>query len=119
MLKLWLQTQFDHSVTSARNRGSFLADFPFFVAVVAAFALLIGAYQYRGEFSEGDTYGVLDGLLNGQATGRWLDDPAQYGIRFSYGYVALIYWLADLHLIALTREGLIEAINNIGFTAAV
>jgi hypothetical protein len=119
MLKSSSRIQFEHSVGSARDQVSFLADLPFFVAVLVAFALLIGAYHYRGEFSEGDTYGVLVGLLNGQATGRWLDDPAHYGIRFGYGYVALIYWLADLHLIALTRDSLIEAINNIGFGAAV
>ena len=80
---------------------------------------MIGAYHYRGEFSEDDSYGVLVGLLNGQATGRWSDDPAQYGIRFGYGYVALIYWLADMHVFTITRDNLIEAINGIGFAAAI
>ena len=119
MVTFWPRTQLDYSVARAGDRGSFLTDLPFFLAILAVFTLVIGAYHYRGEFSEDDSYGVLVGLLNGQATGRWSDDPAQYGIRFGYGYVALIYWLADMHVFTITRDNLIEAINGIGFAAAI
>lgn len=114
-----LRTQLDYSVERARDQGSLLTDLPFFLAILAVFALVIGVYHYRGEFSEDNSYGVLVGLLDGQATGRWSDDPAQYGIKFGYGYVTLIYWLADMHVFTITRENLIEAINDIGFASAV
>lgn len=109
----------DHSAARVRDQGSLRTDLPFFLSILAVFVLVIGIYHYRGEFSEDDTYSVLVGLLNGQATGRWSDDPAQYGIRFGYGYVALIYWLADMHVFTITRESLIEAINGIGFAAGI
>jgi len=116
MVTFWSRTQPDHSVARARDPGSFLTDLPYFLAILAVFALVIGVYHYRGEFSEDDSYGVLVGLLNGQATGRWFDVPA---LRFGYGYVALIWWLADMHVFTITRENLIEAINGIGFAAAI
>jgi hypothetical protein len=119
MISFWSRTQPDSSDAPSRDHSSLLTDLPFFLAILAVFAVVIGAYHYRGEFSEDDSYGVLVGLLNGRATGRWSADPAQYGIRFGYGYVSMIYWLADMHAFTITRENLIEVINDIGFVAAM
>jgi hypothetical protein len=114
------QKQFSNSFESARSPESVPTGIPFFLCIAAMFTIIIGYFHYTVEFNEDDLYRVLVGLLNGQATGRWLDDPAQYGIKFGYGYVALVYWLADAHVLTLTpRESLIEAINNIGFAASI
>ena len=107
------------SVARARDQGSFLTDLPFFLAILAVFALVIGVTHYRGEFSEDDFYGVLVGLLNGQATGRWSDVPGKDGIRSGYGYVALIYWCADMHVFTITRDNSDRGDQGIGFAAAI
>lgn len=104
----------------ARTAIFLRAGVPYFIFLAAIFTLIVGSFHCRLEFDEGDLYRVLLGLLNGQASGLWLHDPSQYGIRFGYGYVAMIYWLGDAHVFNISyRESLIEAINAIGFLASV
>jgi hypothetical protein len=96
------------------------ATVPYFSFIAGIFVLIIGYFHYTDQFNEGDLYRVLLGLLNGQASDLWFHDPSHYGMRFGYGYVAMIYWLGELHAFNISnRESLIEAINTIGFLASV
>jgi hypothetical protein len=109
-----------HSSGCVRTTNVLTTGAPYFIFVSVIFALIIGYFHCSVEFNEGDLYRVLMGLLNGQASGLWLQDPTQYGIRFGYGYVAMIYGLGQAHIFDIShRESLIEAINAIGFLASV
>jgi hypothetical protein len=97
-----------------------MASVPYFMCVAALFIFLISTFHFKSELNEGDLYRVVLGLMNGKATGLGLNDPTQYGIRFGYGYVAMIYWMEELHILAIThRESVIEAVNAIGFVASL
>lgn len=110
----------DKSGRFFRIRDFFFTGNSYFFFVFAAFACLIWMFHLNLEFNDSDLYRVLLGLLRGQGTGLWLDDPAQYGIKFGYGYVAMIYWLGEAHAFGLAnRDSLLQAINTIGFAASV
>jgi hypothetical protein len=112
-------THLNASYASAKT-PTLVSNPPYFIFLATVFAVTIGYFHFRVEFNEYDLYRVLLGLLNGQATGLWLDDPTQYGIQFGYGYVAMIYWLGKTHILDIgNRDRLIEAINVIGFLASV
>jgi hypothetical protein len=91
----------------------------YLIAPIAIFILIVWALDYNDQLNEADLYRVLLGLLNGQASGLRIHDPSQYGMRFSYGYVAMIYWLGGAHIFDIgNRENLIHTINEIGFLAS-
>ena len=119
MLKSWPNMHLDASSASAKT-SPLISSAPYFIFLATLFVLIIGYFHFNGEFNESDLYRVLLGLLNGQATGLWLGDPTQYGIQFGYGYVAMIYWLGETHILNIgNRDSLIEAVNVIGFLASV
>jgi hypothetical protein len=120
MLESWPKAHLPGPESRASAYYAFMASVPYFMFVAALFVFLITSFHFEAELNEGDLYRVVLGLLNGKATGLELNDPMQYGIRFGYGYVAMVYWLGELHIFAIThRESLIEAMNAIGFVASL
>lgn len=108
------------SLDSVGFGGKLATTAPYFLLLGGIFVVLIVSFRYTSLLNEGDLYRVLLGLLNGHASGLGLDDPNQYGMRFSYGYVAMIYGLGEAHLLDISnRDSLIQAINLIGLLASV
>jgi hypothetical protein len=119
MLKSWPKAQLP-GPEGISSPYPVMVGTPYFIFVAVLFVFLIGLFHFTTELNEGDLYRVVLGLLNGKASGLGLDDPTQYGIRFGYGYVAMIYWLGELQIFSIAhRESLIEAINAIGFVASI
>ncbi|MBV8402274.1 MAG: hypothetical protein JOZ17_26660, partial [Acetobacteraceae bacterium] len=95
-----------------------LGEWTLIICLVAGFAMLIRAFRFTDQLGEPDLYRVLLGILNGRATGLWLDDPLQYGSNFGYGYIQLLYWISPPATLA-SPELLIRLINKVGYCAAV
>jgi hypothetical protein len=89
-----------------------------FACVLLAFASYLLVFGYRDELAENDLYRTLLGLLNGAATGRYLDDPLHYGRNFGFGYIELVYRLGDPARL-VDRDAVVGLINGIGRVSAV
>lgn len=106
------------AATAGMRKASWPARIAPFACVLLAFAGLLLVFQYQGELAENDLYRTLLGLLNGAASGQYLDDPLHYGKNFGFGYIELIYYLGNPdHLV--DRDEVVSLINSVGYASAV
>ncbi|MEA2742941.1 MAG: hypothetical protein QOG25_1312 [Acetobacteraceae bacterium] len=100
---------------AASGTSNFLSpDTIIAVLFIAAYAVIVHAFQYRGAMAESDLYRVLVGLLDGAVSGQGMATDLHYDRDFGFGYLAAFYVFADP---ATLRDPtrLMNLINQAGF----
>jgi hypothetical protein len=106
---------------SAHSDGRFYpvverVDLAVAAMAIIVFALIEYTYQYRHILGEPDLYRVLVGLLDGAASGRWLNSPLHYDREFGFGYLAAIFHFVDPAVLT-DPDRLIPIMNRVGLWA--